>query len=250
MILEHDVAGSGPLLVLIHGITENRHSWDPIDLTDAFTVLRVDARGHGDSPTGESYDPATLASDVHDTVEAVSPGAVPIVVGHSMGGIIATAYGVAYPTRAVINIDQPLALGDMQAQVQKIVPLLRSPLFKPLVSMMFKQYYGELSADQVKRLKALRAPQKDVVLGVWQQLIEDSPEALSAAVDELVGIPAELPYLVIAGQDPDTEYQAWLKAKIPQSEYEVWSPPTHYPHLENPQRFIDRVKAFAAQTAA
>lgn len=28
--LAFDQTGSGPLLVLVHGITENRHSWDPL----------------------------------------------------------------------------------------------------------------------------------------------------------------------------------------------------------------------------
>lgn len=48
--LAHDVTGSGPLVVLLHGITENRHSWDPIHLEDRYTVLRVDLRGHGRLP--------------------------------------------------------------------------------------------------------------------------------------------------------------------------------------------------------
>ncbi len=247
MILDHDIAGAGPLLVLIHGITENRRAWDPIDLTDAFTVLRVDVRGHGGSAKGPSYDPRSLAGDVYETVESVAPGIVPIIVGHSMGGIIATAYAVDHPTAGVINVDQPLALGDLQAQVQKVAPLLRSPLFKPLVGMLFKQYNGELGRDEGRRLQKLRAPQRDVVLGVWQQLIDDTPEELAAAVEELVSVPGDVPYLVIAGLDPGEQYESWLQSKIPQVQYEVWSPSTHYPHLADPARFTARVKSFAAE---
>ena len=50
--LAHDIHGEGPLLVLIHGITENRQTWDPLleDLATDHRVLRGDLRGHGDSP--------------------------------------------------------------------------------------------------------------------------------------------------------------------------------------------------------
>ena len=65
--LAHDIQGDGPLLVLIHGITENRHSWDPLldDLAADHRVLRVDLRGHGDSPTADGYAVDELAADVH-----------------------------------------------------------------------------------------------------------------------------------------------------------------------------------------
>lgn len=64
--LAHDVQGSGPLLVLVHGITENRHSWDPItaDLAATHRVLRVDLRGHGESPSADVHDVASLAADI------------------------------------------------------------------------------------------------------------------------------------------------------------------------------------------
>jgi len=43
--------GSGPPLVLVHGITESRHSWDPLipSLAERFDVVAVDLRGHGES---------------------------------------------------------------------------------------------------------------------------------------------------------------------------------------------------------
>ncbi|WP_051297777.1 alpha/beta fold hydrolase [Brevibacterium album] len=193
MILAHDLTGDGPLLVLIHGITENRSSWDPIDLTTAFTVLRVDARGHGDSPAGDAYDPATLAADVHDTVEALRPGARPLVVGHSMGGLIATAYGARFPASGIVNVDQPLALRGLQEHVRTAEKALRGDGFREFILGLFAQMYGDLDPAQTARLDALRA-------------------------------------------------------RIPQAVHEVWEPPTHYPHLQNPQKFAARIRGFAAST--
>tara|TARA_B100000378_G_scaffold186993_1_gene151710 strand:+ start:798 stop:1574 length:777 start_codon:yes stop_codon:yes gene_type:complete len=244
LALAHDISGSGPLLVLIHGITENRAAWDPVDLTADFEVLRVDVRGHGQSPVQAPFDPSTLAADVHATVEAVRPGVVPIVVGHSMGGIIATAYASRYPVKAVINIDQALALGDMQAQVKKMEPLLKSPLFPVLVGQVFRSMRGELPAAENKRLKKLRTPRREVVLGVWSPMLTQTPEELATTVDETVAVPDDVPYLVIAGLDPGPDYREWLRGRIPSLTYEVWAK-THYPHLVEPDRFVARVKEFA-----
>ncbi|MBC3762933.1 alpha/beta fold hydrolase [Quadrisphaera oryzae] len=250
MILAHDVSGSGPLLVLVHGITEDRRSWDPVDLTGAFTVLRVDLRGHGASPAAEPYDIPVLAADVHDTVvhaqEALGlPDEPPAVVGHSLGGIVATAYGALFPARAVVNVDQPLHLAGMQQQVQQAEGMLRGEQFPLFVEGMFAQMSGDLDPAQKARLDGIRRPRQDVVLGTWRVLLEGSPEELSALVDELTEVPADVPYLVITGLDAGPEYAAWLRQAVPHAVQEVWQPPTHYPHLADPARFVARVEAFA-----
>ncbi|MEJ1154490.1 alpha/beta hydrolase [Microbacterium marmarense] len=246
--LAHDIQGSGPLVVLIHGITERKESWDPIDLGDEFEVLRVDVRGHGDSPLQSPYDPRTLAADVHATVEAVRPGAVPLVIGHSMGGIIATAYGVLFPTVGVINIDQALALGDMQKKVKSLEPLLKSPLFPVLVSSMFRSMRGVLPREENKRLSRLRTPRREVVLGAWAPMLQQTPEELVETVKQLTAFPSDVPYLFIVGIDPGEDYYAWLAESIPSSTYEVWQQ-GHYPHLVEPERFVAKVKEFAATSS-
>ncbi|MDQ0578728.1 alpha/beta fold hydrolase [Streptomyces rishiriensis] len=40
--LAYDLDGTGPLLVAVHGITENRSFWDPVCLQQHFRVPRVD----------------------------------------------------------------------------------------------------------------------------------------------------------------------------------------------------------------
>lgn len=250
MILAHDVSGSGPLLVLVHGITEDRRSWDPVDLSGSFTVVRVDVRGHGDSEAAEPYDIPTLATDIHDTVAQLQekgavPDGPPIVVGHSMGGIVATAYGALFPARAVVNVDQPLHLAGMQQQIQQAEGMLRGEQFPLFIHGMFAQMAGELDPGEVERVNALRAPKQDVVIGMWSPLLDGSPEELAGLVDRLTRVPADVPYLVITGLDAGPEYAAWLQQIIPHTVHEVWQPPTHYPHLVDPARFVARVDAFA-----
>ena len=63
MGLAYDSAGSGPPLVLIHGLASSRRCWDLVadDLAQDFTVYAVDLPGHGDSDplTGQAETPAT-----------------------------------------------------------------------------------------------------------------------------------------------------------------------------------------------
>ena len=68
--IEYAESGTGPALVLVHGITENHHAWDPIvpALEEQWRVVAVDLRGHGESERHAPYDPVTLATDVHAVV--------------------------------------------------------------------------------------------------------------------------------------------------------------------------------------
>lgn len=242
--LDHDLVGSGPLIVLVHGITESRRSWDPIveRLTADRTVLAVDVRGHGASPPADSYDALSMASDVRALVDALDLGE-PLVVGHSMGGLVVTAYAALAPTVAVVNVDQPLDLVGFQAQVREVEPLLRSDAFGDVITGLFATMRGPLSPEETDRVEALRRPDRDVVLGVWSPLLELEVEDLAAMVDQVVaGI--EVPYLSLHGIDPGEGYEAWLQARIPAASVELWDGTGHYPHLVDPDRFVERLRAF------
>ena len=50
--IAYDRAGTGPAAVFLHGGALDRRMWDPqLGFTDRWTVVRIDARGHGDSST-------------------------------------------------------------------------------------------------------------------------------------------------------------------------------------------------------
>ncbi|MCC7078391.1 MAG: alpha/beta hydrolase [Acidimicrobiia bacterium] len=91
--LAYDREGAGPPLLLVHGLESSRHAWGDIlpTLVTDHTVVRPDARGHGDS--GGPLDPAgymaeRYASDLLRLVAALDLENV-VVVGHSFGGTCA-----------------------------------------------------------------------------------------------------------------------------------------------------------------
>jgi pimeloyl-ACP methyl ester carboxylesterase len=109
-------------VVLLHGLSSNRHVYDhlAIDLADQVTagelqLFNLDLRGHGESSHAalEQYDAAGYASDVEAFMDR-AVGRPAYVVAESLGGVIAVALAVRRPDliRALFLEDPPLFLGD------------------------------------------------------------------------------------------------------------------------------------------
>jgi 3-oxoadipate enol-lactonase len=96
------VAGTGPPdLVCLHGLVDRLEIWDRIcgPLSERGRVARIDQRGHGESeaPAGP-YRREDLAADVVAIIRALAARSA-ILVGHSMGGIIAMTTALEHPDR-------------------------------------------------------------------------------------------------------------------------------------------------------
>jgi 3-oxoadipate enol-lactonase len=81
--------GSGPLVVLVHGLAQDHAMWDPVrhDLRDVAT-LAYDVRGHGSTTLGRPEGTLDqLGGDLVALLERFGPAAC--VVGFSLGGTIA-----------------------------------------------------------------------------------------------------------------------------------------------------------------
>lgn len=246
-------------IVLVHGIAESKHSWDP--LLDALsigptsgaqrTVLAVDLRGHGGATRTPPFDLVAMATDV--LTEMGAAGIVPrdaVIIGHSLGGTVVTAMASVTEFRAVINVDQPLTLADFQATLRQLEPMLRGDdaSFQTAMAMVFDAMRGPLSEEQHQRLAALRRPEKNIVLGVWDPVLTLASADLDAMVAAMTRTITS-PYLSLHGIDPGQHYASWLAANIAGATTEVWPDNGHYPHLVDPQRFVDRINAFIDSTS-
>ena len=247
-LLAHEISGAGPELVLVHGITESRRTWDPLidTLSRSHRVLAVDLPGHGESAAGASYDPISLAAAVHNTVEAVG-FATPVLVGHSLGGVVVSAYAAAFGAgvRGVVNIDQPLQLSLFQAQLQEASPMLRgsNDQFRAFMTAMFASMDGSLRASERARINNSSRPDQQVVLALWAAVLDTSPAELNATVDALAGA-VHVPYFALHGIDPGPAYPAWLTSLVASATVEVWPGVGHYPHLVETGRFVARLASF------
>lgn len=88
--LAYDVVGTGPALVLVHGLGSSRHCWDLVmdDLASDFTVYTVDLPGHGDSdpvPDRDAVPPSDMADALGAFMDDQGVDRAHLV-GNSLGG--------------------------------------------------------------------------------------------------------------------------------------------------------------------
>lgn len=245
---DHD-GGDGVPVVLVHGITESAVSWDPLieRLTPDRRVVAVDLRGHGRSGTASDYGFDALADDVTSVVDHLGLDR-PHLVGHSLGGVVVSVVGAAGGVTSVVNVDQSLQLDGFGAQVAAMEDQLRDPAAFPLVmGAVFDMLKGDKIADaEMARLNENRRPDQEVVLGIWDMLLDESPERVGAAVDTFLAGYADhhVPYLALFGLDPGEGYGDWLAGRVPGAVTELWAEHGHYPHLVDVDRFVERLTAF------
>lgn len=249
--IHYEVTGDGPPVVLVHGITDSSADWAPVDerLAADHTVVAVDLRGHGDSGDAEDYSALAMANDVAAVVAATGIDA-PLLIGHSLGGAVVSAYAAGAPTRAVVNIDQSLRFSDFGAVLAQLEHQLKGTGFHPAMRAVFDSLDGPLVPDAVRsRLAANRdRARQDVVLGVWEMIFASTADELDAVADA-IGPAIGVPYLAIHGSDPGEDYAEWLTARIPQATVERWDGHGHYPHLVDPDRFLARLARLEADLA-
>ena len=86
------IAGTGPPVVLAHGIALTLGEWNLVAdllLADGYRVVAFDARGHGQSTIGtQGVSAPVMAADLAAVLEATGTTDA-ILVGHSMGGFLA-----------------------------------------------------------------------------------------------------------------------------------------------------------------
>ena len=242
--------GDGDPVVLVHGNTESAGAWDPIvrRLAPNHRVITTDLRGHGESAMADRYDLEAMAGDVIAVATAAGVER-PKLVGHSLGGAVVTAVGAVFPVESVVNVDQSLQLGAFKEQLTAAEALLRdTDSFAPVIYQLFDGLRGQLSDAEFDRITQLRRPDQEVVLGVWELIFSSSVEEINGVVEAALAGYAEndTPYLSIFGVDPGPQYGDWLRQFIRNSWLDVWPDAGHYPHLVDPDRFVDRLEDFWA----
>lgn len=112
MGLYHQITGSGPTVVLIHGVCHRTHAWDPVVplLADRFRVVTVDLPGHGQSADlpDEGDVLEHTVGELIDLLETVIPdGERPHIAGNSLGGFLALELGARGYASSVTALSLP-----------------------------------------------------------------------------------------------------------------------------------------------
>ncbi len=168
---DYTVEGAGPPLFLIHGIGAARDVWRfliPL-LTEHFTVVSYDLRGHGTSPkpTGE-FGLDELVNDLERLRERSGIEKAHFA-GHSLGGMIGPAYARLYPDRVLSLGALSTAAGrteDDSAKVWGVVRAMEEKGIPQVLDTLIERWYTD----------AFIAARPEVVQRRLKQVVETDPD--------------------------------------------------------------------------
>lgn len=117
-----------PELVLVHGGSQNAHTWDTVALGLGRSLLAVDLPGHGHSSWRDdaAYSPASMADDLAEVMRVHAPNAS-IVVGMSLGGLTSLALASRAPdlVRSLALVD--ITPGVTGAKAKAVLDFVNGP---------------------------------------------------------------------------------------------------------------------------
>src|SRR5262245_35480003 len=243
-------------LVLLHGLTFDRTTWEPVcreleRLDPDRRVVALDLPGHGQSDALREHDLEQVAAAVHEAVAEAGIDA-PVVVGHSISGVIATIYGARYRAAGVVVVDQTLRVRPFAQQLKSMAAGLRGPQFEAIWSQMVASMHAELLPPQARHLvESTMQPRRDIILSYQREILDGSIDDIEHRADLALGMlrTAGQPYLVIGGDSFNDEDHDWLLERLPHAAIETWPGTGHFPHLAHPKRFAERLAATAGWRA-
>ena len=245
-----ETTGSGPPLVVLHGLFGSGGNWRGVarGLADSHTVHCVDLRNHGASPWADSMDYIEMADDVLQLCDRLGLKA-PAVMGHSMGGKTAMALALRHPARVgrLIVVDiAPLAYGDT------LMPVAHA--------MCSVDVMAAVSRAEVQRRLQLALPDAGIAPFLMQNLVTHNDHfdwrinlmGISSAMPQLCEFPSTLlgarfggPVTVIAGANSDYVAQrdgAAFQPFFSQVQIEFIADAGHWVHADQPAAFMSSVK--------
>ena len=261
-------SGAGPAVLLVHGITNDSQSWEPVlrRLAREHDVIAPDLPGHGDSARQRGdHSLGAHASILRDLVHAVGIERVTLV-GHSLGGGVAMQFAYQFP-----EMVERLALVSSGGLGREVSPLIRSaalpgaeqvlPLLtaQPLmdagqwVASAFARLGFKPGADLAEVSRGLASLGDTERRAAFVRTVRSviSPFGQRVSATDRLYLAEHLPFLIVWGdRDPiiPVAHGHATHEAVPHSRLEVFEGSGHFPHLDDPERFSELLSGFIATT--
>ncbi len=235
--------GSGaPTFVFIHGLACDRSAWQPqFDaLKGDYRCIAIDLRGRGESQHALPCDPETAANDVAAVIRHLDCGPA-ILVGHSLGGLVALLLNDAHPdlVLGIVLGDSPIRadLGrNFERTVEAVEKAGTTEPLRELVESFFVEGASETYKDQIRSMM-LGCP-ADIAAGML-----DGCEGLESRALDLIGAADKKPFMAIWASKPIGD-PAWLRDQTMFLRQEPIPGTGHFFHLEEPAITTALLRAF------
>jgi len=265
--VRYRTVGEGPPLVLIHGIAGSGQTWEDVMVPLAkggHTVIAPDLLGHGESakPRGD-YSLGAYASGVRDLLSLLGHDRATIV-GHSLGGGIAMIFAYQFPERTerLVLVDSG-GLGKEVSFAIRAASLPGAEYVLPLLASTPILSAGSAIAGALGKIGLKAGPDMEEVGRSFASLGDlrtraafihtvravIDPDGQRVSARDRLYLSAGVPTLIVWGdRDPIIPCRHGREAHelMPGSRFEVFEGAGHFPHRDDPVRFVEVLLDFIA----
>jgi pimeloyl-ACP methyl ester carboxylesterase len=260
-------AGSGPVLLLIHGMAGTYENWEAVvePLARRHTVLAADLPGHGASEPGAGdYSLGSLAAGLRDLLITLGHERATLV-GHSLGGGIAMQFAYQFPaaTERLVLV----ASGGLGPEVNPVLRAAALPGANVFIAATASP--GRVAGSALARGLAafgLRpsADVAEVARGYASLADSDRRAAFLSTLRNVVGpqgqrvgagdrlyLTEDVPVLILWGENDriiPAHHGEHAHEAMPSSRLEIFDGVGHMPQLEAPGRFVAVLERFLEET--
>lgn len=264
------IAGSGPALLLIHGVGDNSTTWGPVhtQLAQRFTVIAPDLLGHGESDKPRAdYSLAAFANGMRDLLAALGIYRATLV-GHSLGGGIAAQFAYQYPhmvERLVLvssgGVTKDVSIALRMAALpmgSEALAALRIPGALPALQLAGRAAatlfgstkYGRDLPDGLRLLSRLADPAALSAFSRTLRAVVDSRGQFVTMLDRSY-LMRSVPKQIIWGEDDfviPVSHARIAHEAMPDSRLEIFEGSGHMPFHDHPDRFVEAIERFVDST--
>ena len=261
-------AGSGPAVVLIHGMINSSRHWEQVAmrLAGSHRVIAPDLIGHGDSATPRGdYSLGAHAASIRDLMTTIGVESATIV-GHSLGGGVAMQFFYQFPQRterlALISSGglghdvSPLLRGAALPGSAGLLPLATRPRLVGAIAGGSAWLRGRGNSTGVylqavaRALGPLQEPgSRRAFLETLRAVIDVKGQRVSAR-DRLYLL-GQMQTLIVWGERDRTipiAHGREAQRAIPHCRFETLPRAAHFPNLEDPEGLANILADFLATT--
>lgn len=254
------MAGRGPALLLVHGISDHSGTWAHVlpALAKHYTVIAPDLLGHGgsDKPRAD-YAAAAYACGLRDLLGVLDIDRVTIV-GHSLGGGVAMQFAYQFPERCSRLV--LVSSGGVGRDVHPLLRLASAPgagLALPVLThlpglqaLLPMLDFGPDARYARERYTALRDRSARTAFLRTLRSVVDVRGQVVTMLDRCY-LTRGIPTLLVWGSADRIVPAGHAKkahAAMPGSRLEIFDGAGHFPHQTDPARFVALLNDFIANT--
>jgi pimeloyl-ACP methyl ester carboxylesterase len=260
--------GSGPVLLLLHGLGCDHTTWAPVIdiLARRYTVLAPDLLGHGasDKPRAD-YSVGGYANGMRDLLTVLGIDKV-TVVGHSFGGGVAMQFAYQFPERTERMM--LVASGGLGPEVTPVIRAITTPGYEQAMAVLTLPGLRHLGLAGLRALAATgwrTTRDLDEVAAIYESFADPAARTairhvVRAVVDwrgqivtmaDRAYLTDAMPMAVVWGRDDrviPVRHASNAAALAPKARVEVFPNAGHFPHKDHPERFAKVVHDWVRST--